>query len=207
MYFLYAPVSNKNKIKNLKNIYSLNYHRDLFYKNKYHSIKYLNFNISQSQIGTLNKKINIVFDEQLILIQKFFDKNLRIKRDKKYYEFKFGYWMLHIISNYFYFEKILRLLKKKKILPIQNIYQHKIKLRNTDHFFEILRTSEYQNYLFSNFLNENNISSIKIDENFKSLNRFSKKKSVTKFLYYYLINILFKFINPRSIICDSISET
>ena len=69
MYFLYAQFQIKIKLK-FKNIYSLNYHRDLFYKNKYHSIKYLNFNISQSQINTLNKKINIVFDEQLILIQK-----------------------------------------------------------------------------------------------------------------------------------------
>ena len=61
MYFLYATVANKKKIKNLKNIYSLNYHRDLFYKNKYHSIKYLNINISQSQIGTLNKKNQYCF--------------------------------------------------------------------------------------------------------------------------------------------------
>ena len=197
MYFLYAPIFN-DKIAKL-NKCTLDYHYDLFDK-KFNDIKLLDHSFSQKEINKYFIKTTRSYETQLSNIKNYLNRKFSLNHNEKFYEIILGYWLIHLISKFYFFENLYNYLSKKEIIPIQIINKKKVAPLNTDTFLDLFVNSEdYQNYLFSFYLSLINAKTYKIDTDFTLNQKTKKKYRYLRKFKYYLFNFILKVIKPKTI--------
>ena len=200
MYFLYAPISN-DKITKL-NKCTLDYHYDLFDK-KFNNIKLLDHSFSQKEINKYFIKTTRSYELQLRDIKNYLNRKFSLNHNEKFYEIILGYWLIHLISKFYFFENLYNFLSKKEIIPIQTINKKKLAPLNTDTFLDLFVNSEdYQNYLFSFYLSLINAKTYKIDTDFVLNQKIKTKYRYLRKFKYYLVNFILKIIKPKTIFFD-----
>lgn len=198
--FLYAPSSIKNILK-IKNIYSLHFHKDIFIKNNFKDIRFLKFYLSAKQMDNDNKLLLKLLDVSLIKISNFFNQKFEIQKTNEFYQALMGYWLIHIISQYIYFSRLLKFINKNNLIPVQIQFSEPINPENSDDYFELINKPIYQNYLFSSFLKISNVKSYTFQKNnHKYIKNYNK--NIFNKLIFKIYFLIFKLIKPDTLIID-----
>lgn len=199
MIFIYAKFKKLEK-KNKFKLVSFDFNKTLL--KKYHNIKFIKFNNYYKADELLNSKIEKNYKIQLNNIYRLFNKKFSKNYSLKNYETIFGYWLIHYLSQFFFKELLINQVKSKyKFLKIN--YCSNIVPYNNSEFYDLLKRSYFQNYLFSEVLEYKNIKNVISFDSQKNIDQIlqknpgSFKKKIKRFLYNLLV-----LLKPKVIIAE-----